>query len=395
MDIIKKNKLFNNISVDKLEFLNSYNITIRNYPKNSILIEENTISNELYLIIEGSVSIQKMASNGEYFEIAKRSENEYVGEMGLIDGSLRSARVICKQDCKIAIIPKDIFFSIIDILPEIENSISKEISTNLRQLHEKTLNEYEKNIKLLELNKKISTQNKELENLNILKNNLIQMITHDLKMPLTIISGYATLLSERLTTKPESEIIKSIEIAIKQMFDMIEMLLEVTKIENKEMILFIKKHNILPLINNIIEQFELLSRSKNQKIELKVNTNNKYALIDPDKFKRIIGNLLSNAIKYSPHYSIIEILIEDQIVKDKKYIKVSIIDNGPGIDEDEQKKLFRKFEKLSSKPTGNEVSTGLGLFIVKQLVELHNGLYGVKSTKNEGSCFYVSFPSEN
>jgi signal transduction histidine kinase len=393
-EYILQNKLFFQVNKDKLNILNNYDFRLSKYEKDRIIIEENTISSELYLIIKGTVSIQKMLPNGEFLEIAKRKENDYVGEMGLIDGTLRSARVICVEDSEIVPISKEDFFSILDNIPEIKATISKEISSNLRQMHEKTMNEYDRNLQLLELNKKISNQNKELQELNLLKNNLIQMITHDLKIPLTIISGYTSLLSERLTKKPESDMINSIEIAIKQMFDMIEMLLESTRLENKELKLNIKNQNIVPYLKEIIEQFQFLAKAKDQKINLKVTDQTLYALIDSDKFKRIIGNLISNAIKYSPYYSEIFINVEKEIFNNKKYVKISVIDNGPGITEDEQKKLFRKFEKLSNKPTAGEFSSGLGLFIVKQLVELHGGFYGVKSNQNEGSCFYVQFQSE-
>lgn len=391
-EYILKNKLFKLVPEKKLEQLYSYNFIIQDYPKEKIIIEENSIPIELYLIIKGTVSIQKMLPNGEYIEIAQREENDYVGEMGLIDGSLRSARVVANQDCKVAAITKEDFFSILNSFPEIETTISKEISSNLRQLHEKTMNEYDRNLQLLELNKKISNQNKELQELNLLKNNLIQMITHDLKMPLTIISGYTSLLSERMIKKPESDMIHSIEIAIKQMFDMIEMLLEATKLENKELSLNIKKQDAIPFLKEVIEQFSFLAKAKDQRINLKINCNDSIALIDSDKFKRIIGNLLSNAIKYSPYYSDIHIEVINEIIDDKHYLKIIVVDQGPGINEDEQKKLFRKFEKLSNKPTAGEFSSGLGLFIVKNLVNLHDGYYGVKSFQNEGSSFYVLFP---
>lgn len=393
LEHIVKNKLFNLIDKEKLNILESYNFTFLNYEKGRIIIEENAVPSELYLIIKGSVSILKKLPNGEYIEIAQRNENDYVGEMGLIDGSLRSARVVCKEDCDLVAIGKEDFYSILDNFPEIKATISKEISSNLRNLHEKTMNEYERNFQLLELNKKISDQNKELQELNLLKNNLIQMITHDLKMPLTIISGYTSLLSERLLKKPESDMIYSIEIAIKQMFDMIEMLLESTKLENNELKLSIQNLNIIPYIKEVIEQFQFLAQAKDQKLNLKINDNDCICSIDSEKFKRIIGNLLSNAIKYSPYYSTINIIVEKILINNKNYIKVSVIDNGPGINEDEQKRLFRKFEKLSNKPTAGEFSSGLGLYIVKQLVELHNGFYGVNSNKDGGSCFFVEFPS--
>lgn len=389
---LTKNKLFSTVPECRINLLENYDFNIVSYSKGKIIIEENTVSSELFLIIKGSVSIQKMLPNGNYVEIAERKENEYVGEMGLIDGALRSARVVCKEDCEFIIIDRDRFFSILNDFPEIKSTISKEISSNLRQLHERTMNEYERNLQLLELNKKISIQNKELQELNLLKNNLIQMITHDLKMPLTIISGYTSLLSERIFKKPEIDMLHSIEIAVKQMFDMIEMLLEATKIENNELKLNIKEVDVIPIIKDVIEQFEFLAKTKDQKINLNIKSKNTKALVDSEKFKRIIGNLLSNAIKYSPYYTDIIVELKNESIDDKNYIRISVIDNGPGISEDEQKKLFRKFEKLSTKPTAGEISSGLGLYIVKQLVNLHNGICGVKSVQNEGSCFYVLIP---
>ncbi|MFN3412333.1 MAG: cyclic nucleotide-binding domain-containing protein, partial [Exilispira sp.] len=330
-DYIKNNKLFFLIDKNKLDILESFNFKVIKYPKDKILIEENSIPSELYLIIKGSVSIQKMIPNGNYIEIAQKNENDYVGEMGLIDGSLRSARVVCQSDSEFMVISKEDFFSILDIFPEIESTISKEILNNLRQIQQKTMNEYERNLQLLELNKKISRQNKELQELNLLKNNLIQMVTHDLKLPLTIISGYTSLLSERLNKKPETDMIHSIEISIKQMYEMIEMLLEATKLENNELKLNIKKQSVIHLLKEVIEQFEFLAKSKEQRINLELGKKDYIAQIDSDKFKRIIGNLLSNAIKYSPYYTDIFIKVENQSINSIDYIKISVIDNGPGI----------------------------------------------------------------
>ncbi|MBP8991938.1 MAG: cyclic nucleotide-binding domain-containing protein [Spirochaetes bacterium] len=389
---IKRNNLFSSIPESQLDLLDEYKFDIIHFKKDDILIEEDSISNGIFLILDGTVIIQKKLNDSEYLDIAKKTFPEYVGEMGLIDGSERSARVSCYSDCDIAFLSKENFFSIIDKFPQVKNTIAKNISSNLRELHQKTLNEYDRNMQLLDLNQKILSQNRELEELNQLKNNLIQMITHDLKHPLTIISGYAQLLEQKIKDQKESEMVFSIEVAVKQMLDMINLLLEATRIENREITFQPEKCNIVPFILEEISQFSLLAKAKNQEIKYTETFEKSFAYIDPEKFKRVIGNLLSNAIKYSPFNSKIYVFLEDVTMNNIDYVKIIIQDYGIGIPLEEQPKLFRKFEKLSTKPTGQESSTGLGLYIVKKFMEMHNGFYGVESEFKKGSKFYVLFP---
>lgn len=109
---------------------------------------------------------------------------------------------------------------------------------------------------------------------------------------------------------------------------------------------------------------------------------------DPLLTTQIIENLLSNAIKYSPHGS--EIFIGVQVVDSGAEILVR--DEGPGIPIDKQDQLFQKFSQIGTKPTGGEVSIGLGLSIVKQLAEMMNGHVRYESTPGKGSAFYVILP---
>ena len=133
-----------------------------------------------------------------------------------------------------------------------------------------------------------------------------------------------------------------------------------------------------------------LAEKKGQKLKLKERELEPDCslLVDLKKFRSVVENLLSNAIKYSPKESKIKITVEQE----SKFVVIKVEDEGPGLSEEDQKKLFRKFQKLSSQSTGGESSSGLGLYIVKQIVELHGGVLQVESQLNKGSVFSVRMP---
>ncbi len=111
-------------------------------------------------------------------------------------------------------------------------------------------------------------------------------------------------------------------------------------------------------------------------------------MADQEALQQVIENLLSNAIKYSPSGSAVDIISranEDRVM-------VAVSDNGVGIPEDEQEELFKRFSNISTEPTADEPSIGLGLFIVKKLVEAMNGDVWYESRQGEGATFVVSLP---
>ena len=138
------------------------------------------------------------------------------------------------------------------------------------------------------------------------------------------------------------------------------------------------------MINNYQEQ----TKVKNIKLHLEFQTPLLIALVDKITSKGILDNLISNAIKYSP----LDKNIYIRLYQRDSYIHSEIQDEGPGLSESDLLKLFGKFTRLSSKPTGGEHSTGLGLFIVKKLVEAMKGKVWCESQLGQGSTFIVEFP---
>jgi signal transduction histidine kinase len=111
-------------------------------------------------------------------------------------------------------------------------------------------------------------------------------------------------------------------------------------------------------------------------------------MVDSDAILRVADNLISNAVKYSPSGSTVWVTID----RTSEQAVLEVQDQGPGLSEDDKMRVFGKMQRLSARPTGGEHSTGLGLFIVKQIVDAHEGVVGVKSAQGEGAVFWVRLP---
>ncbi|MFY8001277.1 MAG: sensor histidine kinase, partial [Candidatus Kapaibacteriota bacterium] len=117
-----------------------------------------------------------------------------------------------------------------------------------------------------------------------------------------------------------------------------------------------------------------------------------WILADKQTVRQIFENLISNAVKYSPPWKQVWVRVKHTEFSGKKMMRVEVQDEGPGLSEEDKSKLFQKFARLSAQPTGGENSTGLGLSIVKKLVELQQGRVWCESTLGKGATFIVEFP---
>jgi signal transduction histidine kinase len=234
----------------------------------------------------------------------------------------------------------------------------------------------------------IVSKNEELQNLNLEKNNLIGIVAHDLKSPLNQIKGLVSIIKMTQTSlDPEgSNYLGLIENSVNRLGYMISKILDIEAIESRQLNLSIQKMDINESVRTIVMRFEPEAESK----EIKLHLNSSAALhveADVGYITQIVENLLSNAIKFSPARKNIFI---DVAGNDDK-VTVMVKDEGPGMTEDDKKKLFNKYQKLSARPTANESSTGLGLSIVKKFVEAMNGRIWCESEEGKGASFFVEF----
>ena len=235
----------------------------------------------------------------------------------------------------------------------------------------------------------ILRKNTELISLNNEKNNLIGIVAHDLKSPLNQIKGLISIIKLQ-PDKVDPEVMAYLDIienSATRLSGMINKILDVEAIESKKPNIKIEKVDIGKLMKELVKNHEIVAQEKNITLNADIESGRLEAEVDKGYATQIYENLISNAIKFSPRWSTVYI----KLCSNKKRVVCEIKDEGPGISDDDQKKLFLKYQKLSAQPTGNETSTGLGLSIVKRYVEAMNGKIWCESELGKGASFFVAF----
>mgnify|MGYP002360444683 CR=1 FL=1 len=226
------------------------------------------------------------------------------------------------------------------------------------------------------VNQELNERNKYLAELNAEKNEFMGIAAHDLKNPLTSI-----MLSSEITRKywnrlSEKEIINnitSIYNTAQRMKAIIINLLDTHAIESGAIRLNNKQFSLTEIVSSEIESYKDRATVKNIQLHIESSPADIQIIADEEILHEILDNLISNAVKYSPHGKNVYISCTQTLFEEKDTIRISIKDEGQGVSEEDRKKMFGKFQRLSAKPTGGEHSTGLGLSIVKKLVEMMGG----------------------
>lgn len=252
------------------------------------------------------------------------------------------------------------------------------------------------NKELSEAYAKLDALNRSLQEANRLKSEFLSIAAHDLKNPLQVIGGFAELISntsgQHAAVYRNAERIRS---AARRMLAIINQLLDTTAIESGGFKLNKEWADLGELARQVVEQNRALAEKKEQRLEFTAE-NQCQALVDPRRIAEALDNLVNNAIKFSPYGKTISVAVQKAPAKGASNGKVRfrVEDQGPGLSREDMKKLFGKFTRLSARPTGGESSTGLGLSIVKQIIELHGGKVWAESRgRGRGAVFIVELGS--
>jgi len=241
------------------------------------------------------------------------------------------------------------------------------------------------NRQLMTMQRQLEQRNIELEKLNEQKNYFLGIAAHDLRNPLASIMGLSELLICKHLgplTKDQVKYVNSINTVCHNMLALVNDLLDVSVIESGRLELRFKRGSLKKLIKEQLKLYDLIAKKKNISIHTKFSKIPDIRF-DPDRLVQIFDNIMSNAIKFSPQGSNIYVTLN----QNGKMSKVSVRDEGPGMSEEDQSRMFGNFQRLSAQPTGGEKSTGLGLAIVKKIIDAHKGTIEVDSKLGSGSTF--------
>jgi signal transduction histidine kinase len=218
----------------------------------------------------------------------------------------------------------------------------------------------------------------------------MHFVTHEMKTPLTAIQGSSELISRyAFTDEKRKQIAQMINSESKRLARMIEMFLNVERLSAGQMELKRETFSLAVLLAVCVERARVLAARKQIRISLEpvaedINLNGDRELVEYACY-----NLLSNAVKYSPQNTETTVSVR----RDRERIRISVRDQGIGLDHKEVKQIFQKFYRTKRAEQSGEAGTGIGLSIVEQIVAQHGGAIDVTSQPGEGSCFTLMFPA--
>jgi len=257
-------------------------------------------------------------------------------------------------------------------------------------MNQRTKELTKRNKELEEKLDKLSKSKNDLEELSKQKDELFAIVIHDIKNPAALIKNLVDLLrSYDLTANEQQEIIEDIA---QTTLKIVQLSQEVTKILTLESGLMNLEFEPAP-INMVIEDVVTRNKPAAQKKKMTLFTELPNDLpeveMDAQKIDEVLDNLISNAIKFTHEGGTVRV----KAYKELRDIVVEVSDNGLGLSEEDVAKAFRRGQKLSASPTGGESSTGMGLWIVKKIIDAHHGKVWIKSILGKGSTFAFSLPA--
>jgi signal transduction histidine kinase len=282
----------------------------------------------------------------------------------------------------------------IHVLRESERTLEEKVQSRTEELRQSNEQLSEANKQLQAAIKQVETSNHQLQELDTEKNELLHIVSHDLKNPITLTMSMAEMLQmygDELGSERRAEMIAHILQANRRMMNLVQTLLNSNAIETGSIPMVLGDVDLKLVVGFVVEEYRSRAVSKNITLHYTA-AERTMAFVDETIIAEVAENLISNAVKYSPHGANVWVTVQEK----NSTTRLCVRDEGPGVTEEDKLRLFGKFARLSAQPTGGEDSTGLGLSIVKRLVEAMNGRVWCESDAASGvrgATFIVEVPS--
>ncbi len=381
IDVLKNNIIFSNLSEKDLRQIAELSREL-SFKKGETIIKENEIADAFYIIVKGKVEIVKEGEESQEEVLATKSEGEVFGEMAVIDELPRSATIRATTNIELLRLDKDSFKKLLRSFSDMSLEIARSICSTVRTTNSAYIKDLEKRNKQLEAAyaKLKKTQNEliQVEKLSVI-GKFASLIIHDIKNPMGNIRAYAELI--RMYSGNNEKIQKSSDVIMSEVDRLIKMTSELLEFSRGEIVLNKMPINISSLLSTLVDTVKEELLRKNVKIIFNEKCDS-LVMIDSEKISRVFHNLVSN----SADSILKEVLIIIKTVAENNWVKWTIQDNGVGMNIVELSKIFEAFY------TNKKKGTGLGMPIVKGIIESHNGLIKVFSRKDAGTRFEILLP---
>ena len=269
-------------------------------------------------------------------------------------------------------------------------SLQEELRKAKKELEIQTwgLNKTNQSVKLLY--QELADKNKELEKLNELKTDFVNMVSHELRLPIAVIKEGICLLLDGATggiNEEQRHLFDVMNRSVERLAKMVNNILDISKIESGKMEIERNLVNLIDIIDQVVFDFKIKMNEKKLQLKWKKPDKDIVAYVDKDKIIQVFYNLVGNAVKFTPKG-----FVEIGILQKKNNIECYVADSGKGIRKEFIPKLFNKFEQFGHECDPSMKGSGLGLSIAKSIIDLHQGSIKVDSEINKGTKFTFTLP---
>ena len=383
--LLKSVDLFRNVAPGMLEYA-AQSLEELQYDKGRVIFEKGDSLPALYIIKKGKVKVHDGA-----YEFAIFESPDFFGEYSLVDNPVRSATATALEHTILLRIDEKLFQELLDKDLHFARNILKRLITRLRQSNQTEEYLYERSNTIQKEKEEIEEKKSWLEKMNATKDQFFSIIAHDLKNPFNTIIGLSELLVyryDKYSNEKVKEFIRQIHTHSSSAYNLLDNLLQWARSQTGRLEVSHQKLNIERLIEENVSLLKNKATQKEIEIEL-IPKRVPEVYADENMINTVLRNLLTNAIKFTPQKGRIQVQADDH---DKSHIKISVKDNGMGIDKENIPKIFDLTSHFTTRGTNSEEGTGLGMVLCKDFVEKNHGTIWVESEKKKGSTFYFTLP---
>jgi two-component system, sensor histidine kinase len=315
---------------------------------------------------------------------------EIFGENALLDGRARVADVVAITDCSLAIVDRHDYLAFLEQNPSGWQDIARVLCERLRAfdginvctpVDRELRRQYAELTQIVLLHYK----NWQLAEASQHKSRFLAVASHDLRQPMHALGLFVAQLRSHMTPAEGSRLVDRIEDAVTGMNELFNALLDITKLDAGALTPTVAEFPVAELLGRIGSTFAAVAEEKG--LSLRLASTSAWVRSDPVLLERIVLNLVSNAVRYTTSGGIVVGCRRRGVL-----LRIHVVDSGPGIPEDQQRKIFGEFYRLADAAKTNQAGLGLGLSIVERLCALLDHPIELKSTPGKGSRFSVDVP---
>ncbi|MFZ1731566.1 MAG: tetratricopeptide repeat protein [Bacteroidota bacterium] len=393
-ELLKKDQLINEMELERRA------IQLRQQTQDIELLNQDKRISELQLLEQESIVIsQRLSATEQQNKINLLNKNRELLER---DRALKGAKLEKEESLRNMLIISSVLLVVILLLLANRYRLKKrsaEIHQQKNAELEAANDEIRKHETMLEAqaaqiahtNEELTRQNELLGQLNLEKNELMSILSHDLRNPLSAIRMLAESIgepgrSEEYVHRKAGQVADTAD----SVLVLAKNLLDINRLESGRMQLDSDPVSVKPILQRAVENHRRWAEQKELILEVEFPENEPIAIGDDSAIMQIVDNLISNAIKYSSRGDKVRIRLESF----PERVCIVVEDEGPGFSKDDLTRLYQKFSRLSAQPTAGEPSSGLGLSIVRKLVDTMHGSIECRSEEKKGARFEVNLPTE-